>query len=193
MKKAFSVAEAMIALLLGSLALGMAAPMITKQMKHEDLAYAQYETLKRTIVPSGAIMFFDRANCPDGWTPLDNKYNGRYFKVAGDYTICDKDGENNNGSCVGSSVATVTNNKAGVFSGDAIRNITGEFSAYEMGRYGDADLVNGAFEIAPRDGVNGASDHDGCAPKFTFDASRVVPTADENRPRSVSMLACRKD
>ena len=32
-RKAFSVAEAMIALLIGSVALGMAAPMITKQIK----------------------------------------------------------------------------------------------------------------------------------------------------------------
>lgn len=40
-RKGFSVAEAMIALLIGSVALGMAAPMITKQIKQSNFADAQ--------------------------------------------------------------------------------------------------------------------------------------------------------
>ena len=192
-RKAFSVAEAFIVLLIGSIALGMSAPMITKQIKAQNMADAQLELLKRTIMPRGAIMFFDLDDCPDGWAPLDSKYNGRYFKVAGDYTICDKDGENSDGTCKGSAVTTVTDNNIGVFSGDAIRNIIGEFTAYEMGRFGVADIATGPFSVAINDEIRGASSHSGRAPMFTFDASRVVPTADENRPRSVSMLACRRN
>ena len=191
-KRAFSVAEAMMALLIGSVALGMAAPMITKQVKSTNMREVQIEVLQQTIIPSGAIMFFDRANCPDGWTQLDSRYNGRYLKVAGSYTVCDRAGENRNGGCAGSAVTTVTDNNIGVFTGDAIRNIEGEFSAYEMGRYGVADRATGPFTIASYSGVKGASSHSGTSPVFTFNASRVVPTASENRPRSVSLLACRK-
>lgn len=192
-RKAFSIAEMAMALVIGSIILGMAAPMITKQMKNENIESVQIEILKKTIIPSGAIMFFDRADCPDGWAPLGSKYNGRYFKVAGNYTICDKAGEKSDGTCNGSAVKTVTDNNRGVFSGDAIRNMTGEFSAYEMGRSETGiDYATGVFTV--QTGTSrGASDHSGKAPKFGFDASRVVPTADENRPRSVSMLACRKN
>lgn len=192
MNKGFSVAEAMIALLIGSLALGMAAPMITKQVKHQNFQDVYYRKIHQSLVPSGAIMFFDRADCPDGWDPLDSKYNGRYFKVAGDYEICDKDGEKSDGTCNGSAVKTVTDNNIGVFSGDAIRNMTGEFSAYEMGRSeSNINYATGVFTVQTGT-AKGTSDHSGNAPKFGFDASRVVPTADENRPRSVSVLACVK-
>ena len=191
--KAFSVAEAMIALLIGSVALGMAAPMITKQIKQQNFQEVQYRILSQQLVPSGAIMFFDLAQCPEGWSRLDAKYNGRYFKVAGNYTICDKAGENSDGTCKGSAVKTVTDNNRGVFSGDAIRNMKGEFSAYEMGRSeSEINYATGVFTVQTGT-ARGSSDHSGKAPKFGFDASRVVPTADENRPRSVSMLACRKN
>jgi len=45
--RAFSVAEVAIALLIGSIILGMAAPMITKQIKNEETQYVQIEILKK--------------------------------------------------------------------------------------------------------------------------------------------------
>ena len=48
-KKAFSVAEATIALLIGSVALGMAAPMITKQIKSNNMADTQSRVLTQRI------------------------------------------------------------------------------------------------------------------------------------------------
>ena len=45
--RAFSVAEVAIALLIGSIILGMAAPMITKQLKNEKTQYVQIEILKK--------------------------------------------------------------------------------------------------------------------------------------------------
>lgn len=45
--KAFSVAEAMIALLIGSIALGMAAPMITKQIKQNNFSDTQFQVINR--------------------------------------------------------------------------------------------------------------------------------------------------
>ena len=48
-KKAFSVAEATIALLIGSVALGMAAPMITKQIKYNNMSEVQTRVLNQRI------------------------------------------------------------------------------------------------------------------------------------------------
>ena len=63
--------------------------------------------------------------------------------------------------------------------GDAIRNITGEFTG---GRTGNVD--RGAFYHGGRDaGVGSGSSFD--QHHVYFDASRVVPTADENRPVNV--------
>ncbi len=47
--KAFSVAETMIALLIGTLVLGFSAPMITKQLKHNDYSDAQAQIINRRI------------------------------------------------------------------------------------------------------------------------------------------------
>lgn len=90
--KAFSVAEAMIALLIGSLALGMAAPMITKQIKTQNFTDAQFVALQRQIeelresqgVPTGAIMFFDLHRCPDGWDFVGDEYIGDYPRIVGE-------------------------------------------------------------------------------------------------------------
>ena len=95
---AFSVAEATITLLIGSIALGMAAPMITKQIKQNNFTDTQFSLIKNqnnnlnqeilelkekirileemdSSIPQGAIMYFDSTTCPDGWTPLSKKYS----------------------------------------------------------------------------------------------------------------------
>ena len=46
---AFSVAEAMIALLIGTIVLGFSAPMITKQLKHNDFTSIQTQILNKKI------------------------------------------------------------------------------------------------------------------------------------------------
>ncbi|QDX29876.1 phage tail protein [Dickeya poaceiphila] len=68
--------------------------------------------------------------------------------------------------------------------GDAIRNITG----FVSGVYVGFDAYTGAFydtgsrnSIAPASAVVAQMNDD-----FAFDASRVVPTANENRPRNIA-------
>ena len=70
---------------------------------------------------------------------------------------------------------------AGSFEGDSIRNITASFSALSSG------VATGALTIT--------SSSDGNYPGgyafnkiFNFDASRVVPTSSENRPKNISVL-----
>ena len=55
---AFSVAEAMMSLLIVSLILAAMAPLFTKKAT---------SNLYTETIPIGAIMLFNRANCPLGW------------------------------------------------------------------------------------------------------------------------------
>ena len=67
----------------------------------------------------------------------------------------------------------------GVQQGDAIRNITGEFGAKARGMW--RTETSGVFATSGTGG--GSHDSDGWGTEyFQFDASRVVPTAEENRP-----------
>ena len=69
--------------------------------------------------------------------------------------------------------------------GDAIRNITGKLKAGKpFGASGVFTGVGGQPGGGDGNQVSGA--------EYTFDASTVVPTASENRPRNVALLACIK-
>ena len=97
----------MIVILIGTIALGMSAPLISRQLKNETLTNTQMQVLQRQIdglkksggsAASGAIMFF-RGDCPDKWKDLSSEFSGRYIRISGTNDICDKDGENADGSC----------------------------------------------------------------------------------------------
>ena len=84
----------------------------------------------------------------------------------------------------------------GSFQSDAIRNIKGEFQVdNEAGSVTNSyhQDVRGAFRAVAggRSNLGHASDHGG-GHSMTFDASRVVPTASENRPRNVALMLCIK-
>nr|WP_242689499.1 phage tail protein [Photorhabdus cinerea] len=70
----------------------------------------------------------------------------------------------------------------GSWQGDAIRNITGDFGNPTTESGGGA---SGVFSYTYRPGGR-AQGAGGGSVSFTFDASRVVPTANENRPRNVA-------
>nr|WP_239375313.1 phage tail protein [Snodgrassella gandavensis] len=75
--------------------------------------------------------------------------------------------------------------------GDAIRNITGACSG-AMGvvidSFAGAFFDNGARDATAATSTTKVTYND----DFCFDASRVVPTANENRPRNIALLACIK-
>lgn len=167
-KKAFSIAEATIALLIGSLILGMAAPMISKQIKNNNANDAQISILLRRIenlernnttsIPAGSIIFFE-GNCPDDtWTDMSNAFAGRYVRIAGTYDICDKQGENADGSCVSTkSTATIS---AGLKQGEANRRIVGTTPATTStnstyighGFWGKTNTIDGYVELLKEHG-----------------------------------------
>lgn len=72
-----------------------------------------------------------------------------------------------------------TTENIGVVQGDAIRNITGQFAANA-----GSDAV-GAFYVR-QNGSQGYGSSPRGFPYMGFDASRVVPTADENRPKNLA-------
>lgn len=75
----------------------------------------------------------------------------------------------------------------GTAQGDAIRNITGTFGGNDQERR----FLSGPFYYIGTDGGGKTGSSNG-TDNFGFDASRVVPTANENRPHNVALLACIK-
>lgn len=71
--------------------------------------------------------------------------------------------------------------------GDAIRNIVGHISCVRRGS-GFSDLNDGAFRYDSNwsTKIKGDGVEDDWGSVVSFDASRVVPTAPENRPRSIA-------
>jgi phage-related tail fiber protein len=90
----------------------------------------------------------------------------------------------------------------GTTQGDAIRNITGSLSgvlgvtnqAYTWGfRPGSNGAFSVAYSMAPYNQYSGPYNPPGGSGSVAnFNASDVVPTAQENRPRNVSLLYCIK-
>ena len=79
----------------------------------------------------------------------------------------------------------------GSWQGDAIRNITGTFGGYTANNW---DRRSGAFtsDLGTFTGPQVVDNLNEGQNTTTFDASKVVPTANENRPRNVAALICIK-
>lgn len=76
---------------------------------------------------------------------------------------------------------------------DAIRNITGEIGLIQRPDINEYVAPSGAFrELRKVSGYIGSGAHDNWLTITNFSASNVVPTAAENRPRNIALLACIK-
>jgi hypothetical protein len=86
-----------------------------------------------------------------------------------------------NGTTVGVTNTLHTSGNLGVVQGDAIRNIVGRHLAGERSDM-IGSSVNGSFRLEGNSylGINNSVDYDNAG--IVFEASRVVPTAMENRP-----------
>ncbi len=128
--------------------------------------------------PTGTIMTFNLANCPEGWNSADGTegtldLRGAFVRGIG-------------GELNGRDVAR----SLGDFQGDAIRNIIGELgSTPGTGFYNPSPT--GAFY---KWGSSSSPPPIMSSGNFIkFDASRVVPTTtNDNRPKNVALLYCQK-
>ena len=192
--RAFSVAEAMISLLIGSLILGYSAPMIAKQIKHNNMSDVQVQVLNRKIeelrrtqanIPSGAVMFFNLPTCPDGWSDISSNWNGRFPRFAGSYTSLEYDTTSKTLKTTG----TAQTLSVGATQEDAIRNMTGRIlNTHPHGGSGvlkgNVDSFNGGYGYVRGTQMWGYT---------VFDTASSVPIAIENRPRSIALLGCVKN
>ena len=222
-RRAFSIAEAMIVFTIVSVAIASVAPMISKQMKHNDMSNVQMSVVMRQVeelrrevralrselenmedaVPSGTVAFFNLAACPDDWSDISSNWNGRFSRFAGNYDICDKSGENADGTCVNVVSSSVANNLVGLMGGDAIRNITASLqrgSGDKVQMFGELVSISGAYSAVigesgsyPSADFDGRGYYYGIIDNLTLDVSLVAPTSIENKPKSVTLLGCQKD
>lgn len=130
--------------------------------------------------PAGTIAFFALAACPEGWSFADGA--NKTLDLRGEFLRVWDGGKGvDNGRLLGSK------------QGDAIRNITGRMSQIVSNNgliIGSGAFTNGSYLYSWNWGGNsGTYPYSG---SVDFNAARVVPTADENRPRNVALLACQK-
>ncbi len=151
-------------------------------------------------VPIGTIEYFAAATPPAGYLKADGSEVGReicadLYRVIGTtygqgdgestFNLPDLRGEFVRGWDAGRHLDS--GRGFGTTQGDAIQNITGYFGAHST------LTANGVFSKKN----SGASENVGVGGGVSsnsvfFDASAVVPTANENRPRNIALLACIK-
>lgn len=162
------------------------------------------------MIPSGAVMYFAGQTAPTGWLKANGAAVSRTAYTAlfaaigttygtGDgrttFNLPDLRGEFVRGWDDGCGIDR--GRALGSAQGDAIRNITSKIDSGKNGALQLFDHIEptGAFGVEKSwkqwtpDNSGGG---DNLPSALTFDASHVVPTAAENRPRNIALLACIK-
>ena len=155
--------------------------------------------------PAGAIQFFAMETAPVGWLKANGaavsrtSYASLYAAIgtrfgAGDgkttFNLPDLRGEFLRAYDDGRGVDKGRGIGSG--QGDAIRNITGKINVVHRGG-GDNPVSGGAlFRSSYFNAKVAAGGDDEWGAVMNIDASRVVPTSTENRPRNIALLACIK-
>lgn len=168
---------------------------------------AKFNGVERPEVPPGAVLFFAATTPPPGFLKANGATISRsvYAKLfaavgttfgSGDgsttFTLPDMRGEFPRGW--DDSRGVDSGRALGSAQGDAIRNITGGVDTnHSLKMYYPGGGNFGAFALTGSTGATvGGSASSGFYGAFNFDASRQVPTASENRPRNIALLACIK-
>ena len=159
----------------------------------------------------GEVAFFARTTPPSGWLKANGAavsrttYAALFAAIgttfgAGDgrttFNLPDLRGEFLRGLDDGRNIDR--GRRLGTAQGDAIRNITGKLDSSAMGSGNQvlegkmiaSGAIGTTYQQRQWSGDQGGWGEQSVS--FDFDASRVVPTANENRPRNVALLACIK-
>lgn len=184
-------------------------------LKHDgNLTYDRNRVLTEadapSLITSGAVMYFARTTAPDGWLKANGAAVSRTAYAAlfaaigttygtGDgrttFNLPDLRGEFVRGWDDGRGIDS--GRALGSAQGDAIRNITGKIDSGKNGALQLFDYIEptGAFGVEKswkQWTSEGNGGNDNIPRAITFDASSVVPTAPENRPRNIALLPCIK-
>lgn len=159
----------------------------------------------------GEVAFFARTTPPSGWLKANGAAVSRttyaaLFAAIGTtfgagngrttFNLPDLRGEFLRGLDDGRNIDR--GRRLGTAQGDAIRNITGKLDGSAMGSGNQvlegkmiaSGAIGTTYQQRQWSGDQGGWGEQSVS--FDFDASRVVPTASENRPRNVALLACIK-
>ncbi len=150
------------------------------------------------MTPAGVVMYFAGNSAPTGWLEANGAvvsrttYAALFAAIGTTYGIGDGSTTFKLPDLRGEFIRSLDKGRGvdlgrtlGTYQGDSIRNITGQFRAVRR----DGGGESGAF-YASTDGYPGSDTGGNWNPYTVFDASRVVPTANENRPRNIALLAC---
>ena len=159
----------------------------------------------------GEVAYFARTTPPSGWLKANGAavsrttYAALFAAIgttfgAGDgrttFNLPDLRGEFIRGLDDGRNIDR--GRRLGTAQGDAIRNITGKLDGSAMGSGNQvlegkmiaSGAIGTTYQQRQWSGDQGGWGEQSVS--FDFDASRVVPTTNENRPRNVALLACIK-
>ena len=153
--------------------------------------------IKDTGVPVGTVIAWPANSLPQEsgtWLECNGQSCAAYPKlvaVLGKSTVPDYRGIflRGYGSHTSSHYGTVTHQSGalGELQGDTIRNITGKYSGYEFGNSDGSKRQEGALYDTGERWYSGNRNHSDQSITLGFDASRVVPTATENRPVNIAV------
>ena len=177
---------------------------LNKPLARQNLGVMSFDEAKFNDCPPGTVVMLASQNIPTGYRLLKcngaaisrSAYADLFASIgitygAGDgvntFNVPDARGEfprfadDGRGIDVGRLI--------GSKQGDAIRNITGETPGGSGARV-PASSYTGAFSLSQKSAGRISTGENWGLLTATFDASRVVPTANENRPRNIAWLAC---
>lgn len=157
-------------------------------------------------VPTGAIAYFVHAVVPFGWLKANGAavsrtvYANLFALIGTTYGAGDGRTTFNLPDLRGEFLRSWDDGRGidrgrvlGSAQSDAIRNITGEIGLLQRTDINEYVAPSGAFrELRKVSGYIGRGGVDDWLTITNFSASNVVPTAAENRPRNIALLACIK-
>ncbi|MFC1022263.1 phage tail protein [Pasteurella multocida] len=163
---------------------------------YKALSTTKLPNLKRSDVGMTAYFPFD--DIPSGWIAFDgirNTVTQQKYPELYQYLV-EKYGAISNVPLVEDRFIRNAGNglNVGQTQGDAIRNITGRFGPLDNSISGGLrGMLDGPFYLINEERYFGLNaDWNSNNPLVGFDISRVVPTANENRPKNIVMKLCIK-
>ncbi|EKO3660952.1 tail fiber protein [Vibrio metschnikovii] len=149
----------------------------------------QWKALLQPSVPIGTIVAWGYGPIPTGWIELKGQSTYDYPELAKiygypGYRLPDFRGYVLRGLDRSGEIDSTPNRKLLSTQNDAIRNITGYFGGDDRHAHNPR---GGAFTASAGGGGAGA-DGGGATSRVYFDASLVVPTAEENRVKNIAVI-----